>query len=142
MDIFLNGDPVPVPGGIGINISDPGVQSGPANGAPSYGGIERCDHPCISPLHTHDNSGVIHIESPTETSFTLGQFFSEWGVRLDRSCVGGYCSPDTSVAFFLDGKEQSGDPAKIPLTAHEEIVVVIGTPPDSIPDSYPFASGE
>ena len=35
LDVFVNGKPVTVPAGIGINIHDPGVQSGtdPATGA-------------------------------------------------------------------------------------------------------------
>jgi hypothetical protein len=142
LDVFLNGEPVPVPGGIGIDITDPAVQHFEADGAPGYGGIEKCDDPCISPLHTHDITGVIHIEAPSETTFTLGEFFTEWGVRLDRSCVGGYCGPSAGVAVFVDGMRRSGNPADIPLSAHEEIAVVIGTPPTSIPDSYEFPPGE
>ncbi len=142
LDVFVNGEPVPVPGGIGINIADPEVHRGDFAGAPTYGGIKRCSGPCISPLHTHDITGVIHIEAPSETTFTLGEFFTEWDVRLDRSCVGGYCGPSTSVAVFVDGKRWSGNPAEILLSAHQEIAVVIGTPPTSIPDSYEFAAGE
>jgi len=142
LDVFLNGRPVPVPGGIGIDIGDPAVHEGRTAGAPSYGGIKLCAQPCISPLHTHDVTGVVHIEAPTETSFTLRQFFTEWGVRLDRWCVGGYCRAGTSVAVFVNGTRRSGNQADIPLTAHEEIAVVIGTPPTSIPASYEFAAGE
>ena len=140
LDVFLNGEPVLVPAGIGIDIDDPAVHTGEFNGGPTYGGIERCDQPCISPLHTHDVLGVIHIEAPKKTSFTLGQFFIEWGVTLDGSCVGGYCSPETDVAVFVDGKQQSGDAADIALSNYEEIAIVIGTPPSSIPGSFDFSS--
>jgi len=34
---------------------------------------------CQHPLHTHDTSGVIHIESPSKRDFTLGDFFAVWG---------------------------------------------------------------
>jgi hypothetical protein len=30
---------------------------------------------CFYWLHTHDESGVVHIESPVTRNFTLGQFF-------------------------------------------------------------------
>ena len=142
LDVFLNGRRVPVPGGIGIDITDQAVHRGKTDGAPSYGGIRLCPRACISPLHTHDVTGVVHIEAAAQTSFTLGQFFREWGVRLDASCVGGYCRPATSVVVFVDGKRQSGDAADLPLTAHEEIAVVIGTPPDEIPSTYKFPAGE
>jgi len=33
---------------------------------------------CIYWLHTHDDSGLIHIESPVKREFTLGQFLSIW----------------------------------------------------------------
>ena len=66
LDVFVNGQRVTVPAGLGINIHDPGVHTFETLGAPAYGGINPpCDQPCISPLHTHDISGVIHTESAT-----------------------------------------------------------------------------
>jgi hypothetical protein len=142
LDIFVNGRPVRVPAGIGIDIADPGVHRGVIDKAPSYGYIKLCPRPCISPLHTHDVTGVIHIESASRTRFTLGQFFQEWGVRLNRSCAGGYCAPGARVEVFVDGKRHSGNPASIALASHEEIALVIGTPPKKIPSTYDFPSGE
>jgi hypothetical protein len=81
LDVFVDGKAVPVPAAIGIDITDPGVKHFPDNG--SYGGIEECTNPCISPLHTHDETGIIHTEAAVDTLLTLGQFFTEWGVRID-----------------------------------------------------------
>jgi len=136
LDVFVNGKPVTVPAGIGINIHDPGVKSGTdqATGAKSYGDIRLCAKPCISPLHTHDTTGVLHTESATPTPNRLGQFFTEWAVRLDKSCVGGYCRPQAPIAIFLDGKRYNGDPRSIGLADHLEIAIVIGSPPTKIPD--------
>ena len=61
LDVFVDGQAILVPAGIGINIEDPEVRYFEDVG--SYGGIEMCDQPCISPLHTHDASGIIHTES-------------------------------------------------------------------------------
>jgi hypothetical protein len=141
LDVFVNGRRALVPAGIGIDIADPAVHHGMIEGAPSYGGIELCARPCVSPLHTHDVTGVIHIESPTETRFNLGEFFREWGVRLDGSCVGGYCEPDSRIVVFVDGRRRPGDPSEIELTSHEEIAVAIGTPPSSIPATFAFPPG-
>ena len=33
---------------------------------------------CMMPLHTHDNTGIIHVESPEKRDFNLGDFFAVW----------------------------------------------------------------
>jgi hypothetical protein len=145
LDVFVNGRPVQVPGGIGIDIADPMVHRGVIEGAPAYGAPapgRGCPRPCISPLHTHDVTGVIHIEAPTKIELTLGQLLREWGVRLDGSCVGGYCRPASSVVVFVDGKRQAGNPGRVQLLDHDEIAIVIGTPPARIPDTYAFEPNE
>jgi hypothetical protein len=79
LDIFVNGARVIVPAAIGINIHDPGVHVFKASdGSRGYGGIQLCDKPCISPLHTHDNTGILHTESASPVPSRLGQFFTEW----------------------------------------------------------------
>ena len=135
LDVFVNGAPVEIPGGVGINTTDPAVKKFPPNG---YGGIpeEGCAQACISPLHTHDTDGVIHVEAPAVAEFTLGQFFEEMGVRLDASCVDDLCAPETPVVVYVDGQARSGNPADIVFGDLQEIAIVIGTPPAVIPDSF------
>jgi hypothetical protein len=139
LDVFVNGELVGIPGGIGVLITDPGVQSGEVNGAPAYGGIEVCEEPCISPVHTHDNTGVIHTESPENRLNHLGQFFTEWDVQLDEECVGGYCEPEASIAVYVDGEPYEENPADIELSDLRQITIVIGTPPAEVPSSYDWA---
>jgi len=147
LDVFVDGRAVVVPAGIGINIADPGVHQfhDSPDGSTGYGGIQRCGSPCISPLHTHDTTGVMHVESPDVRTFTLGQFFAVWGVRLTNRCLGGYCATGpSSVRVFVDGRRVTGDPRQLALAAHQEIVVTYGTPaqlPSPIPQSYDFPSG-
>src|SRR5688500_69270 len=50
LDVFVDGKAVKVPAGIGIDTTDPGVKRFDEDDA--FGGIEECDQPCISPLHT------------------------------------------------------------------------------------------
>jgi hypothetical protein len=140
LDVFVDGEPIAVPAGIGINIADPNVRhaEGP-DGSLSYGGITGCETPCISPLHTHDGSGVIHTESATSEPNTLGEFFIEWGVPLSDTCVGEYCSPEP-LAFYVNGEPFAGDPRTIELTDRKEIAIVIGTPPAQIPKTADFSS--
>lgn len=140
LDVFIDGVPVIVPAGIGINTSDPDVQEfDEPDGSKAYGGIEGCAQPCISPLHTHDQTGIIHTESPTTTPNTLGQFFTEWGLALTPTCVDEHCSPDEDVAVYLNGEAFTSDPAEILLTDRLVIVVVIGTPPAVIPSTADFS---
>lgn len=125
LDVFVNGATVPVPAGLGINIG--------ANGkAPPHGA------PGIAPLHTHDESGVLHIEAPKEATFTLGQVFIEWNIALNSDEVGSY--PIQKV--LVDGKAYDGDPAGIVLRPHEEIAVVAGTGNADAPQTYQFPAGE
>jgi hypothetical protein len=139
LDVFVNGKPITVPAGIGIKIDDPAVRRfNEADGSVAYGGIDLCNVPCISPLHTHDASGIIHTESSDARRNTLGEFFIEWGVPLSESCVGESCSP-TKIAVYVNGDLHAGDPRAIELTDHEEIAIVIGTPPPQIPKTADFS---
>lgn len=116
LDLYVAGRKVALPAGIGIY-----------------------DDSWITEVHVHDTSGVIHVESPTQRDFSLGQLFGEWGVKLTRRCVGRYCG---RVQWWVNGKKRSGDPAQLVLRAHQEIVVAAGPPPFEIPRSYAFPPGE
>ena len=140
LDVFLDGKPITIPAGIGINIDDPDVRRfDEPDGSVGYGGISECAKPCISPLHTHDADGIIHTESQDPEPNTLGQFFIEWGVALTDSCVGEYCSPKP-IAFYVNGEPYTEDPRGIELTDRKQIAIVIGTPPPQIPDSADFSN--
>jgi hypothetical protein len=141
LDVFVNGQKVTVPAGLGININDPGVHVFNTGNAKAYGGINPpCNQPCISPLHTHDVSGVIHTESATRKDNTLGQLFIEWGVKLNANCVATYCRPATKIATFVDGQVFAGDPRTIDLANLKEIAIVIGNPPPQVPAVGDFSS--
>jgi hypothetical protein len=123
LDVFVNGRRITVPAGIGIDAAGR----------------------FISPLHTHDSSGVVHVESPTVQAFTLGQFFGVWGVRFTPGCLGDYCETGGSRLWvFSDGTPVKGDPRLVPLEEHEEIVVAFGTRaqlPRPIPGDFAFPAG-
>lgn len=81
-----------------------------------------------SPMHTHDASGVVHIEaSGPSDAFTLGAFFDLWGVTFDDQQLGGYQDAGgRSVQVYVDG-QQISDPARYVLRPHDDIVVGYGT---------------
>jgi hypothetical protein len=139
LDVFVDGRPVPVPAGIGIDIANPSVQADMgANGQVIGAGLTgECSRPCISPLHTHDLSGLLHTETKTPSPNKLGQFFTEWAVKLTPDCIGAYCKPKTPIKIYVDGTEETGDPAEIELSDRREIAIVIGTQPEKIPMEFP-----
>jgi hypothetical protein len=146
LDVFVDGQRVQVPGGIGLDVAAPkGIE---ATKTPDGSGMDYqvsvCDAPCLSELHTHTPDGLVHTESSKidVEPHTLGQFFIEWGLRLDDSCIGEYCKPDTSADVYLDGKKHEGNPAEIKLAPHVEVAIVIGKPPAFIPDSWSFLPGQ
>jgi len=139
LDVFVNGRPVIVPAGIGIDLNNPAVQAdtGPNGIVIGAGLTQECDAPCISPLHTHDLSGLLHTETKTPSPNQLGQFFTQWAVRLTSKCVGAYCKPAVPITIYVDGKVETGDPTQIELANLREIAIVIGTPPATIPMEFP-----
>jgi hypothetical protein len=125
LDLAVNGRLYPVPALIGINV----------------------DQRFLAELHTHDQSGIIHVESPNVRKFTLGQFFAVWGLRFTSRCLGGYCaSGKKQLWVWVNAKRVRTDPRKITLRAHQEIVVAYGTLPSvralgPVPARYPFPRG-
>ncbi|TXN31256.1 hypothetical protein [Lacisediminihabitans profunda] len=94
----------------------------------------------ISPLHTHDSSGIVHVESPVASTFTLGQFFTEWDVALDATRIGGYSTTGGhSLTAFVDGVKFSGNPASIVFANHQNIDIVYGPADETAAPSAPFA---
>ncbi len=84
---------------------------------------------CLYWMHTHSNNGMIHIESPVNQLFTLGQFFDIWAVNLSRSQAGGLSAGrGTSLRFLVNGRVWTRDPKRIPLQNHETIVIESGPP--------------
>jgi hypothetical protein len=90
----------------------------------------------FSPLHTHASSGMIHIETFHNLRFTLGMLFTEWGVRLTGDCVGGYCRPATAVSAYINGQRTDKPLPDIVLRKGQEIALVIGWSPSSIPSRW------
>jgi hypothetical protein len=74
-------------------------------------------------LHTHDTSGVIHVESPVLRSYSLGEFFDLWGEPLGRAQVG---ADRGRVTALVDGTPFGGDPRDIRLGRHTVIQLDVG----------------
>ena len=126
VDIINVTQGVVVPAGIGFLI-----QKGQAIG--------------LTSLHTHDTTGIVHIESTTNVPFTLGQVFTEWDVRLTANQVGGLVIGNGNTMHIeVNGTVFTGDPATIVLRPHQEIGIWYGpasTTPQ-IPSRYSFPPGD
>ena len=127
--VFVNGAQRTIPYGIGI----PGGTTTPeATGGPYVG-----SGTCFYWLHAHDQSGVIHIESPAQKFYTLGDYFAIWGQPLTAGQIG---PAKGALTVYVDGTRYTGDPASITLTAHKLIQIDVGT--NVPPQPYTFPSGE
>ena len=113
VEIFIDGEPASVPAGIGI---DPAGR-------------------WISPLHTHDASGKVHVESPeVRAELTLGQFYTVW-TGEDLAAGGCLFSDDCPGAgrrweFTVDGKARRTDPAGVVLRDGMVVTMTLGRKPD------------
>jgi hypothetical protein len=123
LDVLVDGQPVPVPADLGVDTR----------------------RGTMSPLHTHDDSGLIHVEAPVKRQFSLGEVFTEWQVSLSADNIGALRAVDGKVVrVFVNGTPQAGNPAAIMLGPRAEIAVVYGAPRsgETIPSKYDFAEGQ
>jgi len=129
--IFLDGQPVTIP---------------------AYVGIRDGDQTCFEPVHTHDASGIIHIESPSPTqTYTLGDFVAVWRATYGTATVKGVDLPIVytagellgrkadathAVRLLVDGKPSSAGPALV-LNRLDYCTAAMTNPP-----CYPTAAGD
>ncbi len=108
--LFLNGTQVQIPPFIGMSPTGTGG--------------------CLYWIHTHDSSGIIHVEAgdvsaPNGGPFTLGMLFDIWGQPLTREQIGPFSGP---VTAFVNGVPYAGTLPAIPLRAHQNITLEVGSP--------------
>jgi hypothetical protein len=116
--------------------------NGEQTAVPNEIGIDRATNTFAS-LHTHDETGTIHMETDNPYPFTLGQFFTIWGVKLTKTQLGGMTnSGENKVQTFVNGKPIA-DPVAYKPKSHDKIVVAYGKP-GSAPKTfdYTFPPGE
>ncbi len=134
--IVVSGQPVPIPASIGIR------------GLPGGGA-------CLEPVHTHDASGIIHIESPSPTqTYTLANFFTIWRATYQVVDIGGVRYPVSytlseifdhrpdarhSVQLIVDGKISPAGPGLVLNTLDYCSAAMAGPPcaPTAVTDPYP-----
>ena len=105
LTITIDGQPVPVAPNIGVD---------PNTGA-------------MSAVHTHEGDGTIHIEAHTVgEKFTLGQLFTQWGIALTPTQIGGVKAADgEKVEVTSNGQPVTGDPADLQLAPDQQIELIL-----------------
>ena len=100
---------------------------GKLTAAPAAGalGPENVPIPSAPVLAGTSPDGIIHIESPAERTYTLGEFFDEWGQPLGPDQVGPAKGKVTAV---VNGRVFKGNPRNVPLGSHENLQLDVGTP--------------
>jgi hypothetical protein len=123
LDLYVNDAAVSIPKDIGVNQA---------------AGF-------IAPIHTHDGTGIIHVESATIRDYTLGEVFDVWGVVFTKDAIGGYMvQGDNQLHVYVNGTLITTDPRSVLLEKHQEIVITYGTTqqvPKVIPSIYSFPTG-
>jgi hypothetical protein len=117
VSVFLNGEALAIPTNIGI--------------------VETAANTnCYYNIHTHDQSGKIHVEAAAPAMFTLGQLFAIWGQPLETTNIGGITGMPV-VVYVTDAgvvTKNEGDWKAIELKSHREVTIQIGTAITEIPN--------
>jgi hypothetical protein len=92
---------------------------------PANIGLDARNH-VESSLHTHDQTGIIHMEAVRRFPFTLGDFFDVWGVRFGAGTLGSLQdSGKNRVWVYVNGRLIS-DPARYVLKNGDDISIGYG----------------
>jgi hypothetical protein len=127
LGILVNGTQIALPDQIGF------YKPGPISHG--YTGAAQCFYY----LHTHDASGMVHVESPSSaplsgTLFALKNVLDVWGMTLGPNNVGPFAGQVRAFTATVPLKtltasnyvESGGDPNAIPLYSHEAIWLEVG----------------
>jgi hypothetical protein len=97
----------------------------------------------LASLHTHDTSGVVHMEAVQPYPFKLGQFFTIWGVPFTTTQLGSYhTGAGLVLQTWVNGKQVKDGPGYV-MKPHDKILVGFGKP-GSFPtkNNFKFPPGE
>jgi hypothetical protein len=100
-----NGKQMPLPTDIGINPSLWKDHS-----------LDQFGMQGMSPLHTHDSSGTVHVESNAKRDYSLGQFMDVWG-GIDSSKIIKVTSDGTEVEDYVSHVFKDGERIIVEMAA-------------------------
>ncbi len=80
LSIFINGEQQEIPANIGVTSM------------------------CMNSLHTHDANGTLHVESPVQKDFTIGDFFAVWKKDFSKDKIlDSAVTSETTIEMTVNG---------------------------------------
>jgi hypothetical protein len=80
-------------------------------------------------LHTHDPSGVIHMEAGDDRTLALGDFFALWRQTRGQTALDAEpARTGETIQTTVNQQAFSLAPERIVLSAHQDIVIQLGPP--------------
>jgi hypothetical protein len=80
-------------------------------------------------LHTHDTSGIIHVEAGDSRALTLGDFFAVWRQPLGATVIDDErVGTGESIQTTVNQQAYAAAPETIVLKDHQDIVLQLGPP--------------
>ena len=99
LEITINGQKQEIPANIGIKLA------------------------CMNSLHTHDNSGVIHVEAPEKRDFTLSDFFAVWNKIYNKDQIFDYKADGRHIIYQTVNGKETQDYQNTVLKDKDEIII-------------------
>jgi hypothetical protein len=87
-------------------------------------------------MHSHTADGTIHIESPVQRTYTVGDYFDIWRQPLGPDQVG---QERGLAVVYINGQRFRGNPRETPLTAQSLVQLDVGT--NAPPHGFTFPAG-
>lgn len=100
LSLVINGENINIPSGIGIE----------------QGG-------CMHPIHTHETTGKIHIESPKPAEFHLSDFFLVWGKTYTKDQILDAKVDETHRIRMMVNGVESSDYENLILRDNDNILI-------------------
>ncbi|MGH9984967.1 MAG: hypothetical protein ACRD8W_13540 [Nitrososphaeraceae archaeon] len=106
LSLLVNGTSLAVPAQIGI---DPSLWKDHSLDEFGMQSMPEMNMSAMAPLHTHDGSGIVHIESTINRNYTFGEFLNIWGLSFDgrtiKMTVNGKPVADLGDHILSDGEQ-------------------------------------
>lgn len=108
LSMYINGQAVAVPQSVGINTN--------------------ASSPCLYWLHTHDTTGIVHIESPVQRTYTLGNFFDVWSGRFAQLGYPAQLSQANGWQVYVNSRVYKENFRSIPMEDHTLVTLAYNSP--------------
>jgi hypothetical protein len=114
LSLYINNQAVTVPGNIGVSDS------------------------CLYWLHTHNSTGVVHIEAPKNQVYNLGTFVQIWASRFPELSYPSELNQTSGWSVFINGKPYDGDFRQLQFADHQVITLHYNSPNAPVDTEYNF----